>query len=160
MCAIFSINERQVLLMGKRKPHTTFYDTMLCQGREMNGRQRYFAQMILEEGFYTALRCSGYDKKYGYKLMRDPRFKRYQMSLINDAMDEIHLTLAELIKKRYELANDIETPPTLRNSIYTGLINMIIEASESTPAALKLTGDNKMLKPSKEVQEADKENKK
>jgi hypothetical protein len=74
-------------------------------------------------------------------------------------VDEIGLTLAELIKEKHELAKDVNTPPALRASIYKELINMIIEASESEREVLKFTVGNKMLKPSKEIHEVEKEKK-
>jgi len=124
--------------------------------RPLNSRQKYFARIIIKEGYYTALKCAGYSKKYGYKLLNDPRIERYQMNLINESVEIIGMTLSDLLQKKLDLADDVKTPPTLRNTIYTELIDMIRSVSEGTPrGTFKFTGTHKMLRPSREKFEGD-----
>ena len=121
------------------------------KGRDLNNRQKYFAQVVLERGYYVALRCAGYNKMQGARLLKDPRFKAYQMSLITEAMNEINLTLADLIEKRVKIADDIDTPPKLRDDILKDLINMVHNTASDVNERMKLLKPQKMLKPSKEI---------
>jgi len=118
--------------------------------QHLNRRQRFFAETLVTHGFYVALKAAGYKQKQGYRLLNDYRIKRYILSLIKEAMGEISLTLGELIKKRFELANDKATPEKLRDDIYKDLIQMAMDAGKE----VEKLGSFKALKPSKDIMDA------
>ncbi len=113
--------------------------------RGMNGRQKYFLQMVMERGFYVATRLAGYSKEYGYKLLRHPLAKGYQLSLLTDAMQDVNMSLGQLLKERFKLATNKENPVELRNEILKDLTNMFNDRG----ANIETT--QMQLKPSKEI---------
>jgi hypothetical protein len=128
--------------------------------QQLNSRQKLFCQVHLERGFYVALRVAGYNKKYGYRLLTDRRIKEYILSLMTEALSEIHLTLGQLVKERHEMSNDVDVPAALRNEIKKELISYAMNAGEKVDEALKLVGgERKYLKPSKEIEYEEVENK-
>jgi len=144
---------RDVPVRERARTGTDFYDRYV-KGNRLRGRQKYFADLMIEVGFYKALKLSGYDHVYAYKLMRSSKFKRYHLSLINEAMEEIQLTLGMLLKKRLKIADDKENPAKMRDDILKDLISLAKgDGDDARGSILSLTGgeSRKMLKPSKDI---------
>lgn len=136
----------------KRDKYQRYWDDHVRVHR-LSTRQRLFYEYLLKYGFRKAIKLTGYEKSHGYRLLRHPLAEEYVLSLLGEAFDQAQLTLSELIKRRYELAGDVDVPPNLRDSIYKDLINMISGSADGEDR-LRLTGLKPLvLKPSKEITE-------
>ena len=112
----------------------------------------YFGRAMLEHGPKIARKLCNYSHAQAWRLINDPRIKRYQLSLLGVAFEDIGLTLGDIIKKRMALADDKSQPGALRDSIYKDLIEMVRSVGEGVEDSMKLIGGGKqMLKPSKEI---------
>jgi len=117
--------------------------------RGLNGRQKHFLATILERGYYVALKLSGYSKHYGFALLGHPKAREYQLSLLTDAMGDISMTLADLIKARHKIATDLDTPPKIADEILKDLIGYFKETGESVQST------QLRLKPAIEIKDAE-----
>jgi hypothetical protein len=108
---------------------------------------------MYEVGFYEALKLSSYSKQRAYQLFKDPRAKRYLMSMVSDAVKKVGLTYDELLKKQLQLADDPDTPAKVRADIYQHLAEVVksIEDAGETTDIKRLP----FLKPAQQLKQAE-----
>jgi hypothetical protein len=122
--------------------------------RTLNKRQKLFLETLVNVGFYEALKLSGYAKSTGYFLLGEKKAKDYLMSYVQDEIAKLNLSYSDVLKRRLELAEDIDTPAKVRDDIYKDL-GAIIKAAQEDVSETTDIKRLPFLKPAQQLKQAE-----
>ncbi|MFW9941607.1 MAG: hypothetical protein ACFFFT_11245 [Candidatus Thorarchaeota archaeon] len=98
--------------------------------RPLSSRQRLFVEELAANGWNRALAISRYSRAQVYRLMHDPRVKKYYTETAERLLNKLGISPTSILKKYYDMGVDENVPCKERRLILEHLLDIIIAEEE------------------------------